>query len=453
VDAVKRALLILLRMLFHRPLIFVMLLLVYSLGLLLVHISDAPNRGLGLLVLCAFAAGGLAAVLSERIGRFSVMAGAIGLPDHTRVMRQVQRLFLLVFVAIPLITTISLGTPWLPGAATMVAATGLGALLGGSSAFWVILLPLAGRVPAIQTAITLPAVQVLIVLGGAWVVWRWFWLPERAAQAGGFMPAMLADAVHERVMEVEGASAPPGMGQPLRPATAVHAALESGRQLSQVLAGALGYSVHLAWRAVWIGIGLAVTVLGAWHFFHGRQPRGLAYAFVTGLCCLTIATRAQTVLRRWTSTSGEQSALCLAPGWPSPTRIKRAMLETLFSVQRGSVVVWAVSASLMMLLEDESGAWQLAGALAIFGTSLTVTGVTCAVLARRQIRAWHLSTLILFLVTVAGGLLALFGDSIRAVACGLAMMVAPNLFAVVSYLRAPLRVPVDVDPQVLQRVL
>ena len=95
------ALLVLWRLLFYRPLILVMLLLVYSVAALLLVTVDSPQKGIAIAALAAFAAGGLTALLTDRLKRHSLEAGVIALPDHSRMMRRVQACFLVLFAAIP----------------------------------------------------------------------------------------------------------------------------------------------------------------------------------------------------------------------------------------------------------------------------------------------------------------------------------------------------------------
>lgn len=453
------ALVLLWRVLFYRPLIVVMLLVVYSVAALLLVTVDSPKKGLAVATMAAFAATGLTAVLTERISRYSLQASAIGLPDHTRVMRRVQGCFLVLFVAAPAALASVLGANPLAALAALATATAAGVALAAYGAVWLILVPFLGKVLPLGMWAELPPVQALATGVSGYLIWRWFELPQRMERAGIFASPRLADATHEQLKRtgpsedssIDDEHSAIGPNALLTGAVAVD--LDSGRRLSAILALGFGYSVGITWRALLYGAGISIAVLAAWSVLHGSQPTFLAYGIVTAACCFAVVGRLQGLLQRWMRTSTEQALLQLAPLWPEARRIKRAVIETTILVQRGSIAVWIASSAAAALLGWIGSLELLWGGVAVLGTSLAFSGAAWAVLTHRRIREWHLSTIAIVLTVCAGAVAILFGASIatRSGMVGVAMMFIPPTFALAAYFLTPLRFPLNVDARVLNQ--
>ena len=291
-----QALVLLWRVLFYRPLIVVMLLVVYSVAALLLVTVDSPKKGLAVAIMAAFAATGLSAVLTERISRYSLQASAIGLPDHPRVMRRVQGCFLVLFVAAPAALACILGANPLPTLAALATAAAAGIALAAYGAVWLVLVPLLGKVLPLSAWAELPPVQALATGVSGYLVWRWFELPERMERAGTLASAQLADATHERLKRTRRSPSEDSSIDDEHGATppndlligAVAVDLDSGQRLSGVLALGFGYSVGITSRALLYGAGISIAVLAAWSVIHGAQPAVLAYGCVTAGCCFTL---------------------------------------------------------------------------------------------------------------------------------------------------------------------
>jgi hypothetical protein len=456
-----RALLVLWRLLFYRPLILVMLLLVYAAAALLLFAMDSSRGGLAIAGLAAFAAAALAALLTDRMTMHSLQASAIGLPDHSRVMRRVQACFLVLFAAIPAAVACALGARPLPAIAALAAAAAAGIVIrtyraGG----WLLLVPVLGRVLPLADWAALPAVQALAAVVGAYVIWRWFDLPARMERAAALAGSRLADARHERsdrfsepkesAPDKESASSPSDESPPGPSSTDI----EAGRRLARVLALALGYSVRIEWRGVLYGAGIAIAVLAASQALHTPKPAVLPYLIVTASCCLALLGRLQIVLQRWMQTATEQALLGLTPRWPEARSIKRAVLASTLLIQRGSIAVWAASSAVAVLLGWIDSKVLIAGLLGILGTSLAFSGSFWAALARRRIREWHFSTIASVLVVGAGALTIFFGSpALGPLAIGAGLMTAPPALALAWYAFAPLRIPLNVDPRALKAPL
>jgi len=458
-DAVSIALRILGRLLFYRPLIAVLLMLVYLVTALLLATIEPDKRGIIIGIMGGFQAGGLAALLTERIRRFSFTAGQLGLPDHARIMRLAQAWFLVLLMMSPAIVATLLGMQPLRAVAILGMATAAGIVLATYGGWWLILVPLIGRSMPLSDWLALPAVQAVAVAASAWVIWRWFRLPRSAERTGGISPSLLADAAHERASLSEDPagllSAAAQSGQTPNSSAAaprLQINLETGRSLPSVLALGFGYSVAIAWRAVLYGIGVAALVLLAWHASHGRRPEALGYIIVTAACCLALVGRMQGVLQRLTRTSMEQSLLRLSPQWPEARQIKQAIVQTTFLVQRGSIAVWAVTSIFAALLGWMDKRYLIAGGVAVAGTSFAFSGALFAVLARRRIREWHLSTIAEVILVSAGALAVVFVGSLPNLHAlyGVVLMVVPPALALCWYAMAPLRLPLDVDPRAVQ---
>ena len=450
------ALLLLWRILFYRPLILVLLLLVYSIAALLLLMVDLPEKGLAVAIMAAFATLGLSAVLAERVLRYALHANALGLPDHARVMRRAQGYFLVLFVAVPVLVASALGANPLGALAALTTAAAAGFALARYGAVWLILLAFLGKVVPLAAWAELPVVQALATALGGYVLWRWLELPHQQVQTRMLAPAPLADAAHEQrersdesstlgTIDVQSASDGPATD-------AVAVDLDSGRRLSAVLALGFGYSFVVVRRALLYGIGTACAVLAAWRVLHGWRPAVLAYAIVTALCCFALVGRLQTLLQRWMQTSTEQALLQLAPRWPEARQIKRAVIETTFLVQRGSIAVWTASSAVAALLGWIQRVELLWGVLAVSGTSLAFTGAVLGVLAHRRIREWHLTTIVIVLTVCAGATIILFGPSpaIESWIAGAGMMLVPPAAALATYCWVPLRLPLDVDERALK---
>ncbi|MGH8319229.1 MAG: hypothetical protein ACREUL_14840 [Steroidobacteraceae bacterium] len=451
-------LLVLWRLLFYRPLILVLLLLVYSAAALLLFTVDSPHRGVAIAVIAAFATAGLSAVLTERITRHSLQASAIGLPDHSRVMRRVQSSFLALFVATPAALAWLLGARPLAALAALAASTAAGIVLATYGAVWLFLVPLLGRVLPLESWVELPSVQALAAAASAYLIWRWFDLPSNLEQRCAASPAPLADARHERADRSRRPDESARRDKPAASASndalidSLSTELEAGRQLAAVLALGFGYSVAIGWRGVLYGTGVAIAALAAWQVLHGWRPAVLAYGLVTAICCFALVARLQTVLLRWMRTTTEQALLRLTPRWPEPRSIKRAVLASTLMVQRGSIAVWAASSATTALLGWINRTELVDGVIALLGTSCAFSGAAWAVLAQPRIREWHLSRIVLVLVVAAGVVTILFGGPVLShrLAAGISMMVVPPALALVWYALAPLRLPLNVDPRALK---
>lgn len=448
------ALLVLRRLLFYRPLIFVLLFLVYSVAVLLLFIVDSAGKGIAVAAIAAFATGGLSAVLTERITRHSLHASAIGLPDHSRMMRRAQGCFLALFIAPPVALTYFLGANPLAALAALATATAAGILLVIYGPIWIVLVPVLGRVlPLAHWAELLP-VQALATAISGYVIWRWFDLPSRVEHAARSAPSPLGDAGHESVgqprkrkPDVSGRSDTHDLNASKEAAfTSLATNLEAGQRLPAVLGLGLGYSLETAWRGVLYGVGVSIAILAGWHVFHGYRPAVLAYVAVTALCCFSMVGRLQGLVQRWLRTSSEQALLRLASRWPDARSIKRAFLASTVMIQRGSVIVWVASSAVAAVLGWIDRTEVVAGALAVIATFLAFSGAAWAMFAQRRVREWHLSTIALVLLVGAGAVTLFFGPLVF----GLSMMLVPPTLSLMWYALAPLRVPLNVDPRALK---
>jgi hypothetical protein len=458
VDAVTRALVLLWRILFYRPLIVVVLLLFYSVAALLLVTVESHKKGLALALIAAFAAAGLSAILTERISRYSLQASMIGLPDHARVMRRVQGCSLVLFVAAPTALACVFGANPLAALAALAVATAVGVALAAYGGLWIVLVLLLGKVLPLEAWAELAPVQALATGVSGYLIWRWFELPQKMERGGILARAQLADATHERIERTgesedsatagEHGAVPPDN----RLVNAVTADLDSGRHLSAVLAIGFGYSVGITWRAVLYGAGISIAVLAAWSVLHGSKPTVLAYGIVTAVCCFGVVGRLQGLLQQWMRTSTEQALLQLAPRWPESRRIKRAVVASTILVQRGSITVWIASSAAAALLGWIGSVELLWGVVAVLGASLAFSGAAWAVLAHRRIREWHLTTIAIVLTVCAGAVTVLFGASIAIGSwmVGVAMMLVPPALALAAYFLMPLRFPLEVDARVLK---
>jgi hypothetical protein len=458
VDAVTKAFVLLWRILFYRPLIVVMLLVVYSVAALLLVTVDSPKKGLAVMSLAAFATLGLSAVLTERISRHALQARAIGLPNHAQIMRRVQVCFLVMFVAAPAALADILGANPLAALAGLVIATAAGVALATFGGVWIVLLPFLGRVLPLGEWAGLPPVQALVTGLGGFVIWRWFELPAKMERVSTPASVRLADATHERLerarpaedssREDEQSRIPPE--ELLAGEAAVD--LNSGRRLSAVLALGFGYSVGIRWRALSYGAGISIAFMAALNLLYGSRHAVAAYTLVTGACCVAVVGQLQGLLQRWMRTSAEQALLQLAPKWPDARQIKRAVIETTIVVQHGGIAVW-IASSTTAALAGWIGSMELfCGGVAILGTSLAFSGAAWAVLSYRRIREWQFSTIALVLIVCAGAVTVVFGTPVatRSGIVGLAMMLIPPALALAAYCLAPLRFPLNVDARVLK---
>jgi hypothetical protein len=444
---VTRGLIVLCRILFYRPLILVMILLVYGVAVLLCVAVDSPKRGIGVALMAAFAAGGLAALLTERISRYSIQAGMIGLPDHTRVMRRAQGCFLVVFVAAPVVPAFALGANPLAAVAALATATAAGLVFASYGGIWFLLAAFGSRLLPLGEWAQLAPVQALATAISGYFIWRWFDLPRKTERTAALIQVRLADARHERrERHYESADDTLEDGDN-SPSNAVPADIASGTRFSAVLAHGFGYSVGLSRRNLLRSIGIAAAALAAWKILHGAKPAALAYLLVTGLCCLGLVARLQVVSQRWMRTSTEQALLQLAPKWPEARAIKCAVIATTLLVQRASIIVWLLSSVAAVLLNSIGSEELLWGLVAVMGTSLAFSGAILAVLARRRIREWHFSTILIVLIVGAGAVTIIFGAATapRYWMAGIAMMCIPPALALAAYSWAPLRFPLNVD--------
>jgi len=444
---------------FYRPLVIVLLLVVYLVATFLLFVIDSDKRAVVIATMGAFSTVGLSAVLTERITRFSLVAGSLGLPGHALYMRQVQYLFLALFVAIPAAVAVVMGMAPLTAAALFSAATAGGVVLSTYGAVWIVIVPIVGRIRSVESWIQSPIVQGLAVAASGWLISRWFELPARVERAGGLMPRFMADAKHERPeLEEETKQQAPfeeGTRQSriIEESFAAEAAgLDARRMPATVLAAGLGYPAGTSWRGALYGSLTAVVVLLAWRMYRGPKPDIAAYVVVTAGCCVALVGRLQGVLHRWMRTPIEQSLLRLTPRWPEERAVKRTVLQTLVMVQRGAMSAWAVVSVVALIVGWIGTTELLIGAIGLLGTSLAFTGSVIATLSRRRVRELHGSTVALVLSVAIGAAIVLFGEPMSSshMAIGLVMMMGPPGLALAWYLGAPLRLPLNVDARALK---
>ncbi len=125
-----------------------------------------------MVIFAGFATIGLAAVLTERIARHSLQAGLLGLPNHARIMHLVQSWFLALFVVVPTVAASAFGASPLTAGAALTAAAALGIFLATYRAFWLVALPLLGKVVPLGDWLMLAPVQAVITGLSAWLLWR-----------------------------------------------------------------------------------------------------------------------------------------------------------------------------------------------------------------------------------------------------------------------------------------
>jgi hypothetical protein len=446
------------RVLFYRPLILVLLILVYAVGTLLAFMVGLDKSGPVSAMTAALAAGGLAAVMTRRLTRFSRDAGMIGLPEHARLLRRAQIAFLVIFAATPAIVSMFLGASLLGAVAVISAATGFGILVAMYPSIWILLIFFGNEqiVPLSKWA-RYPIVQALAVAASALLLWWWFDLPAKAETVGGGADARYSDARHERrnrsarVQDLIRQEGPSGevTAVPLQRVNEEN--LPVARDISKILALGLGYSIKPNWRNVLYGIGAAVAALAIWKLLHRQTSNPLAYTCVTAVSCFSVMGALQRILRRWKSTEHEQSLLRLTPMWPQSRRIKQAYIETTLIVQCGTMVAWASASVLGLALGLIDGRNIYLGFVAMLATSSAFTASAWTLLAQRRIYEINLPTII-FVVMVGVGT-AMVLSSPHGVndgsLLGIFLIAAPPAAALTWYSLSPLRFPVNVDPRAL----
>lgn len=445
---------VLVRFLFYRPLVVILLLLVYLVTALMLRVVDADKNALAIAAMSAFAAVGLSALLTERLSRYSFHAGMLGLPDHARVMRGVQSWFLLVFVATPMLVACVRGLPLLPSAALLCSAAAGGIVLSTYGAWWLALVLILSKSADFHSLIQTPGGQVAALGASSWLIWKWFSLPVRAERAGSLAASSLADAKHEPT-DAEGARASGNDRPPSRSledmASVATMDLAASTGFTRALAFGLGYPVDMIWRPVLYGAAIAFSAMVAWHFLRASYSEIVPFAVVTGLCCIALVGRLQGILHRWMKTTLEQSLLRVTPRWPNDRLIKRTVVKSTFLVQRGAIIVWCAASAIPALLGWIERPVLFAGALALVGTSFAFTGSLWATLAHRRVREWHVSTIAIVIPVAAGAVTIALSDSLlsEGALAGLALLLIPPSLSLTWYWLAPLRLPVDVDARAL----
>ncbi len=452
----KGSFLLMLRLLFYRPLVVVLLLLFYAVGAFFLVIIDSPQRALPFAIMEAIAAAGCAAILTERISRFSLSAGTLGIPDHARIMRLVQGWFLLLFAVFPAALELACGMGIFQCIALCTVAIAIGVALARYGA-WIFVVPVAAQLLPRDMLFQSAPLQLGLALLAAWIVWRWFELPEAAERAATLAPTALADAQHELTenttvehagqLEAEGSSA------------AVDALIEtasvelrSGLVSPRMLSIGLGYDSGTQWRAVGYGIvvGVAAIALGRRVWLSAFKP----YVVVTFYCCFALVGRLQQIISRWMHTPTEQSLLRLAPRWPPELATKKTVLRTVVSVQRGAMAAWLLISLLSLQLGWITFNMLLLGALGMVMASIASSSAALATLSRNRVPEISLYTILIALTVVVGaGLLLLAPEhGLGWAGAGAVLMILPPAVIVPLYLRRPLRMPLEVDPRALKRV-
>lgn len=445
-------------LLLRRPVISILLGMVYLTTVLLIVVAAPGKRGALVALMSAFVAGGLSAVLSERIRRHCLAAGSLGIPGHSQLMHRTQGLFLILFVAAPGVVACALGLSPLTTAVTLLLGPAVGIALSVYGLWWIMLVPALGRFDTHTEWVSLPITQAAGAAASLWFIWRWFELPGRSERIGQEGPVRLGDSRHERAIRHSGPVQGSNIAVDLFDPHAHDAALppidpniEAERTLPAAFATGLGYSVRTNWRFTAYGTAAGMTALIGWHVLRGGQAEITSYVMICMVCGVSLVARLQSILQRWMRTSTEQAILRIAPLWPDPAQVKRAMLGSTLLVQRGALAAWAAITLCGWALDLVSNTWVFRAALALAGTSLAFSGSLWATLARRQVREWHASTVAIGITVGSGALIAAFGAPLLSlhVALGLALMLAAPAAALAWYLLAPARIPISVDPRAL----
>lgn len=405
-DALRLYGAILRTLVFERPAIAIVLLVVILIGFVLGALGPVHGTSGFAILAVAVPAWGLLTAAALRLEGCCVSAGALGIPGHYPAARRTQYLLLALFAGVPSIYALLLSRE--PNASMYILlGSAIGVLLGRAfvlpgviAAVW-----LTSRVQfdpwafagTLQGALLFLAVTIAGYL-------LWFRAPLQFHAHGVWSAAALADARHE-TLGVPGhetvahagtvdarpgnfGSAPtPGPQRPPVSGHAIESLLPAGVSLRPAsFWGGLGHLPDAGWRltAVFAAIGLGAFVIP--HFYrHGRTDVGafLAISLIAGAWA---GCRSLRLEGAWATSAGEQSVLMLTPRWPSRPALKWLVISSLWNPVPEPFVAWLAVAVVGVSLGWLP--WPLAaqGAAGLAATSVACFAFLPLFLAQKRIR-------------------------------------------------------------------
>jgi hypothetical protein len=454
VDAVTRLWTLLWTLMRERLVIPIAVSMFYVAAVMVALLMQSNGRGVLVAVLCAIPAAALLAILTERVARYTLSAAALGLPQHSHTMRNVQLLALCIIAMPPFLIALMCGGAPLPSAATLAGGIAVGMAARMYPGLFVpaifISLGLKGQFGPPERWLALPQVQWAILAGACVLTWRWLDFSARLQRRFGELPGIRADAKHEgsKELSVDEAAALAAESkwvdaaiQGISPAQGASPA----RISADALTFCLGYSTAPRWRLLgsWVIVGVsALAVLHVWRRALVDLP---AYWIASGVACLSIFSYADRAMRRWRVSVTEQALLSITPCWPNARTQKMLVLQSMLRLCIQGAIMSAAWTAFDFMLGFITAYQAACGGLVVFAGGCAAVGTSCTALSMPRMKPLSLGVIVIGVATACGAALIAFGSQVNPgyTVAGAIFLLLPTAVAVSRYLALPLHFPID----------
>ena len=455
-DAIKRHWQVIRALLLARPLVVVMLGLFYPVGWLIALTSDAPKKGVVILVMAAIPACGFFALATERLIQFSAAGSSLGIPGHVPALRHGQIDVMCLVIGVPAIIALLEGAPFNSSALLCVpAAAGVFLTLYARWIFpiWIILFVSSRVAESYHFAadFTSPVIQVALLVASVPTLIWWLGLASRV-QARTRPLLRLADRRHERTVEARGEALAVDSDRLTRyeesldrALTSIVAGVNDTGPSSDAFSLGLGFDLRPRWTRIVkvVAVGLLLIVI-----LQDTQRRNLEsglYLTMTAFAGLNLLSRLQIVLAHWKIRDAEESLLYLTPRWPEPGRVKALFVEIMLQSQVGTWLIWAALSLVVFWLGWIRDEYRADCIFVMFAASGAACSSFLAALSRRGVREFSWVTVLILLCCASGVAVFVWGPLLaqHAQVLGVGLVGAPLIVSSICFWYRPLQLPVQ----------
>ena len=397
-------------------------------------------------VTLVLAAGALLGRAAHRLNALVISAALLGIPDHARRVRRAQWIILALYAAFAFICalpfrldlrsmTVSLGI--CAGVLAFVAFPAIG-IVG-------VVVAMVVNEPAtnLERVLQDPLTGIITIIGAVAMVIHWFGAAERGERQSHQATSGLADDQHEDAHAAE------------------YQAAEAA--FSRYLGDVMASNAHdpITARRLWIGMGhdpsgsrksrlvasiAAILALLAAHFvFQARWDRAVFFV-ISAIVGMTLFGRFSAKSEAWLRSSGEQSLLILAPGFPVGAMLKLLIVRSLWPGILADLAIWAAFSAMALY-----AGWVQPRDVSIAGAALASLMVTClgvmmSYLSHSHMRKRMWWPMFYLLSAIIGCVVMLIGwleGHLPSGMIGATLLFAPFLFALLSFTLRRLQFPVQ----------
>jgi hypothetical protein len=181
------------------------------------------------------------------------------------------------------------------------------------------------------------------------------------------------------------------------------------------------------------------------HSMQWRQTEESAYLGLTFFAGVNLFSRLRIVFESWKARSAEESLLVLTPRSPGQPRIKLLLIEIILQSQISTWLVWAALGLAAFWLRWIPEEYLTTAILALFAASVGACSSFLAVLSRRNIGDFSITTPLILLCCASGVTVFIWGapmtNHFRSL--GFYLVCAPLVASSIQFWTRPLQFPVQ----------